>query len=74
MMESHEGLRLPLQSPPVSRGLTQGQGYVSGIGVEAAQPPCANLTGLARDACLAAAAAASAATSTPAVRTAPQAA
>jgi hypothetical protein len=50
-MESAGGLRLPVQSPPVSRGLMAGQGHESVAGVEA-QGPCDNLPYLARQMCI----------------------
>ena len=52
-MEPTVGLRLPLQSPPVYRGLMAGQGHENEnvAGVEA-QGPCDNLPYLARQMCL----------------------
>lgn len=52
-MESAVGLRLPVQSPPVSRGLMAGQGHQNEnvTGVEA-QGPCDNLPYLARQMCI----------------------
>ncbi len=59
MKEPSLALRLPVQSPPVSRGLV-GQGHVTEAGVEAAQMVtigCHRLPpGPAREACLARAA------------------
>jgi hypothetical protein len=52
-MEPTAGLRLPVQSPPVSRGLLTGQGHVDSAGVEAAQTVCDHLTGLAQQQCYA---------------------
>jgi hypothetical protein len=52
-MEPAGGLRLPVQSPPVSRGLIARQGHENEdvAGVEA-QGPCDNLPYLARQMCL----------------------
>lgn len=52
-MEPTVGLRLPVQSPPVSRGLMAEQGHEKEnvAGVEA-QGPCDNLPYLARQICL----------------------
>lgn len=52
-MESAAGLRLPVQSPPVFRGLMAGQGHENEnvAGVEA-QGPCDNLPYLARQMCI----------------------
>ena len=52
-MESAGGLRLPVQSPPVSRGLMAGQSHENEnvAGVEA-QGPCDNLPYLARQMCI----------------------
>jgi hypothetical protein len=36
-MERHEGLRLPVQSPAVSRGRTASQGHITAVGGRAAQ-------------------------------------
>jgi hypothetical protein len=51
-MQPTPGLRLPVQSPPVSRGLMTGQGHENNAGVEAAQTPCDNLPYLARQMCM----------------------
>ncbi len=53
MMEPTTGLRLPVQSPPVSREFVTGQGHQNAAGVEAAQSVCDNLTGLAQQMCYA---------------------
>lgn len=52
-MKPAGGLRLPVQSPPVSRGLMAGQGHENEnwAGVEA-QGPCDRLPYLARQMCL----------------------
>lgn len=52
-MELTPRLRLPIQSPPVSRELTARQGYESDAGVEAAQSACDKLTGMAQQMCYA---------------------
>jgi hypothetical protein len=52
-MEPTTGLRLPVLSPPVSRGPATGQGYQNAAGVEAAQSICDNLDGLAQQMCYA---------------------
>jgi hypothetical protein len=46
------GLRLPTQSPPVSRELITRQGHENVTGVEAAQAACDNLPYLARQMCM----------------------
>lgn len=52
-MEPTRGLRLPKQSPPVSREIVTGQCYETVAGIEAAQTVCDNLTGLAQQMCYA---------------------
>ncbi len=47
------GLRLPVQSPPVSRKLVPGQGHENAAGVEAAQTGCDKLPGTAQQICYA---------------------
>ncbi len=62
MKKPSVGLRLPVQSPPVSRSLMVRQGHMTEAGVEAAQTGCDKLApGPERDACHALAAAASSA-------------
>ena len=51
-MESAAGLRLPVQSPPVSRGLMAGQGQNENVAGVEAQGPCDNLPYLARQMCI----------------------
>lgn len=46
-------MKLPTQSPPVSRNLLADQSHLTGVGVQAAQNACANLTGLAAQMCYA---------------------
>lgn len=46
-------LRLPVQSPPVSRELAGGHGRECDGGIEAAQTACDRLTGLAQQMCYA---------------------
>jgi hypothetical protein len=52
-MGSTSGLRLPVQSQPVTRGTQAAQGHEGGVGVEAAQTVCDGLTGLAQQMCYA---------------------
>jgi hypothetical protein len=46
-------IRLPLQSPPISRDNRVEEAYLSQAGVEASQTVCDGLTGLARQMCYA---------------------
>jgi hypothetical protein len=52
-MKHNSGLRLPPQSPPVSRKLVADQGIDDAPGVEPAQSVCDSLTGLAQQMCYA---------------------
>lgn len=52
-MKANLDLRLPAQSPPVSRELMTGQKHGALAGVEAAQSACDNLPYLARQMCIA---------------------
>jgi hypothetical protein len=53
MQKPGPALRLPLQSPPVSRKRVPGQGHENAAGVQAAQTGCDKLTGLQRQYCYA---------------------
>lgn len=44
-------LKLPQQAPPIRRDPSNTQEYARKGGVEAAQTPCDNLTGMARQLC-----------------------
>lgn len=49
-------MNIPIQSPPINRGLLNDHrnlGRPEGIGVEAAQSACDQLTGMARQICYA---------------------
>lgn len=46
-------LRLPLQSPPVSRKRVPGQGHENAAGLRAAATDCSKLTGLQQQYCYA---------------------
>lgn len=52
-MQPVSGLRIPLQSPPVSRHLVSAQGPSDEAGLEPAQTVCDNLTGLSQQMCYA---------------------
>ena len=52
-MEASTGLRLPVQSQPVSRKLMPGQGHENAIGVQISKTPCDQMTGLAQQMCFA---------------------